>query len=334
MDGTAASAPLLEIRDLNVTFDRREGPPIRVLRDVSLSVAHGETLGVVGESGCGKSTLALAVMRLVQKPAGRIASGEIRLDGEDLVALDEREMRRRRGRDLGMIFQEPLTSLNPVYTVGDQIGEVLRRHQGMSRAEAEARAEELLRLLQIPDARDKLRAYPFQLSGGMRQRVMIAIAIACEPKVLLADEPTTALDVTVQAQIFDLLRETRPQQTAMILITHDFGAIAEMADRVVVLYAGHKIEEGDVRDIVAAPAHPYTQGLLRCMPDMDDATRHARGALPEIGGTVPSLTDPPPGCPFSPRCPHVMEKCRVMPPQFALGHDRSAACWLHEGAVA
>ena len=233
-----------------------------------------------------------------------------------------------------MIFQEPLTSLNPVYTIGNQIEEVLTAHRSMPPRAARARGEDLLRLLQIPDPAEKLDAYPFELSGGMRQRVMIAIALACEPKLLLADEPTTALDVTVQAQIFDLLRSTRPATTAMILITHDFGAIAEMADRVAVLYAGHKIEEGPVRAIVSSPAHPYTQGLLRCMPAAGGQAPAARGALPEIGGTVPSLTDPPPGCPFSPRCPHVMDKCRIMPPQFRVGPGRTTACWLHKGATA
>ena len=334
MDGARLTSPLLDIRDLTVTFDRRSGPPIRVLHGISLSVAHGETLGVVGESGCGKSTLALAIMRLVQKPAGRIAGGQIVLDGEDLTAQSDRQMRNRRGSDLGMIFQEPLTSLNPVYTIGDQIEEVLRRHRAIGRREARDRAEELLRLLHIADPADKLDAYPFQLSGGMRQRVMIAIALACEPKLLLADEPTTALDVTVQAQIFDLLRETRPDRTAMVLITHDFGAIAEMADRVAVLYAGHKVEEGQVRDVMAEPAHPYTQGLLHCMPDIGSEAPPARGALPEIGGTVPSLTDPPPGCPFAPRCSHAMDRCREMPPLFPLGRGRAAACWLHERALA
>lgn len=206
----ASENTLLEIENLTVTFDLQAGNRITVLNDVSLSVARGETLGVVGESGCGKSTLALAIMRLIRPPTGRIASGKIVLDGEDLVAFDEREMRKRRGVDLGMIFQEPLTSLNPVYSVGEQIAEVLRRHRGMSRPEARARALEILRLLKIPDPADKLDAYPHELSGGMRQRVMIAIALACEPKLMIADEPTTALDVTVQAQIFDLLRDIRP----------------------------------------------------------------------------------------------------------------------------
>ena len=330
MNGPSAPSHLLDIRDLTVTFDRRTGPPLQVLHGVSLQVAHGETLGVVGESRCGKSTLALAVMRLVQKPAGRIAGGTIKLDDEDLVALSDREMRARRGRDLGMIFQEPLTSLNPVYTIGDQIEEVLRRHRSMTRREATDRAEDLLRLLQFPDPRDKLGAYPFQLSGGMRQRVMIAIALACEPKLLLADEPTTALDVTVQAQIFDLLRETRPERTGMVLITHDFGAIAEMADRVAVLYAGHKVEEGSVHDVITNPAHPYTRGLLSCMPDLGGAAPRERGGLTEIDGTVPSLTDPPPGCPFAPRCRFAWPKCTTRPPESGISPGHAVACWLNE----
>jgi peptide/nickel transport system ATP-binding protein len=313
-----------------VTFERQDDTPITVLHDVSLAVSHGQTLGVVGESGCGKSTLALAIMRLVRPPSGRIAGGSVRLDGEELTILPEREMRNRRGRDMGMIFQEPLTSLNPVYMIGEQIAEVLRRHRAMGRAEARDRAGELLHLLQIPDVRSRLDSYPHQLSGGMRQRVIIAIALACDPKLLLADEPTTALDVTVQAQIFDLLRETRPERTAMILITHDFGAIAEMADRVIVMYAGHKIEEGNVRDIVSRPAHPYTRGLLRCVPDIEEALPATRGELPEIGGSVPSLANPPPGCPFAPRCAQAMERCREMPPQFTPTSGRLVACWLAE----
>ena len=285
----------LDVQGLRVCFQGRERP-VTVLHDVNLSVDAGETLGVIGESGCGKSTLALAIMRLIKRPSGWIDAGQIHLGGTELTALPEAKMRALRGNELGMIFQEPLTSLNPVYTVGEQISEVLRRHRGLSRKEARDRAVELLKLLQIPDPDKRFDVFPFQLSGGMRQRVMIAIALACGPKLLLADEPTTALDVTVQAQIFDLLRETRPAEAAMLLITHDFGAIAEMADRVVVMYAGHKIEEGPVRDIVSDPRHPYTQGLLRCVPEIDAETRYARGELPEIGGTVPSLAAPPPGC--------------------------------------
>jgi len=319
----------LKVEGLRVAFQGRDRP-VTVLNDVSLSVARGETLGVIGESGCGKSTLALAIMRLIRRPTGWIEAGTVTLDGVDLTALSESRMRSMRGNDLGMIFQEPLTSLNPVYTVGEQIGEVLRRHRGLSRRQARERAEELLRMLQIPDPGKRLDVYPYQLSGGMRQRVMIAIALACEPKLLLADEPTTALDVTVQAQIFDLLRDTRPEATAMILITHDFGAIAEMADRVAVMYAGRKIEEGPVRAIVSDARHPYTQGLLRCVPEIEGGHTIERGALPEIGGAVPSLANPPPGCPFAPRCPHRMDKCAVMPGAFRVGEDRTVSCWLAE----
>lgn len=322
--------PLLDIRNLTVTFDLQAGDRITVLNDVSLSVAQGETLGVVGESGCGKSTLALAIMRLVKPPAGRIQSGEIRLEGDDLVACTEKEMRQRRGVDLGMIFQEPLTSLNPVYSVGEQIAEVLRRHKNMSRTEARRRALEILRMLKLPDPEDKLDAYPHELSGGMRQRVMIAIALACEPKLMIADEPTTALDVTVQAQIFDLLKEIRPPSSAMILITHDFGAVAEMANRVAVMYAGHCIEQGTVREVITSPAHPYTKGLLTCVPDISDEVAHARGALPEVAGAVPSLTNLPKGCPFAPRCEMAFDKCHEMPPTIPLGDGRSVKCWLAE----
>jgi peptide/nickel transport system ATP-binding protein len=322
--------PMLEVRDLTVTFDLQDGDRITVLNEVSLTVGPGETLGVVGESGCGKSTLALAIMRLVKPPTGRIQSGTIRLGGEDLVTLSETEMRRRRGVELGMIFQEPLTSLNPVYTVGEQIAEVLRRHEGLSRAEASARALDMLRQLKLPDPEDKLHAFPHELSGGMRQRVMIAMALICTPKLLIADEPTTALDVTVQAQIFDLLKDIRPASSAMILITHDFGAVAEMAVRVVVMYAGHCIECGTVREIVTNPAHPYTQGLLACVPDITNAGTYPRGALPEVAGTVPSLTSLPQGCPFAPRCDRAFEKCTTMPPDVPLGARRSVKCWLAE----
>jgi peptide/nickel transport system ATP-binding protein len=320
--------PLLDVQNLTVTFDLQAGTRITVLNDVSLSVAKGETLGVVGESGCGKSTLALAIMRLVKPPTGRIGAGQILLDGVDLVACSEKEMRQRRGVDLGMIFQEPLTSLNPVYSVGEQIAEVLRRHKNMTRAEARTRAVDILRMLKLPDPQEKLGAFPHELSGGMRQRVMIAIALACEPKLMIADEPTTALDVTVQAQIFDLLKDIRPPSSAMILITHDFGAVAEMADRVVVMYAGHCIEQGTVREIITSPVHPYTQGLLACVPDIADDTVHDRGALPEVAGTVPSLTSLPPGCPFAPRCEKAFAKCREMPPTTPLGAGRSVKCWL------
>ncbi len=329
----ALQSPLLDVRGVTVTFDLQAGDRITVLNDVSLSVARGETLGVVGESGCGKSTLALAIMRLVKPPAGRIQAGQIRLDDEDLVALSEVEMRKRRGVDLGMIFQEPLTSLNPVYTVGEQVSEVLRRHRNLSRPAARERALEILEQLKLPDPREKLDAYPHELSGGMRQRVMIAIALACEPKLLIADEPTTALDVTVQAQIFDLLKDIRPKSSAMILITHDFGAVAEMADRVVVMYAGHCIERGSVRDVITNPKHPYTEGLLACVPDIANAASHVRGALPEVAGTVPSLTQLPKGCPFAPRCAKAMDRCSAMPPDVALAEGRSVKCWLAEAAT-
>lgn len=318
--------PILVIDRLCVDFDARAGRSLRVLHDVSLSVKAGETVGIVGESGCGKSMTALSIMRLIPSPPGRISAGRILFEGDDLVRLSDKQMRQRRGRDIGMIFQEPMTSLNPVYPIGDQIAEVIRRHQGPTRADALEKAEALLKLVHIPEAGRRLREFPHQLSGGMRQRVMIAIAVACEPKLLIADEPTTALDVTVQAEIFEILRELQGRRNmAMVMITHDFGAIAEMADRVVVMYAGHKIEEGDVRDVISRPKHPYTAGLLSCLPQHH---RLSRGELPEIPGVVPSLAEPPLGCPFRPRCGHEMEKCTTMPPDFRIAEGRSAACWL------
>ena len=325
--------PVLEVQGLGVEFQTRRGVA-RVLEDVSLAVARGGTLGLVGESGCGKSITALAVMRLIAQPPGRITSGRVLLDGEDLLRLSEPDMRKVRGNRIGMIFQEPMTSLNPAYTVGDQIGEAVRLHQGLSRQTALQRAQEMLEAVGIPAPARRVHEYPHQFSGGMRQRVMIAMALACKPDVLIADEPTTALDVTVQAQIFDLISDLRERTgTAVVLITHDMGAIAEMADRVAVMYAGRIVEEGAVVDVLEHPLHPYTQGLIACAPGRRQT---APGEpLLEIPGTVPSLLERRGGCAFAARCAHVMPRCRQgLPAETRLdGGARRVLCWLHAEAA-
>jgi peptide/nickel transport system ATP-binding protein len=322
--------PILSVENLQVEFDTRDGVA-RVIHDLSFDIRSGETLGIVGESGCGKSMTALAIMRLIPSPPGRISAGTIRLEGEDLVAASEVRMREVRGNDVSMIFQEPMTSLNPVYTIGEQIAEAVRLHEGLNRKDAHDRAVEMLREVHIPAAERRVGEYPHQMSGGMRQRVMIAMALACRPKVLIADEPTTALDVTVQAQIFDLLEELKEQtNTAIIMITHDMGAIAEMAQRVVVMYAGRKVEDGPVGEILSNPRHPYTQGLISCVPHLEADPPAERPPLVEIPGMVPSLTElSRPGCPFAPRCDHVMPVCRDrMPDQYVAGEGHDASCWL------
>ena len=328
-----ASAPLLSVQDLSVEFRTRRGVA-RVLDGVSFELQRGQTLGVVGESGCGKSVTALAVMRLIAQPPGRITAGRIVFDGRDLLSLSEPEMRQVRGNRISMIFQEPMTSLNPAYTVGDQIAEAVRLHEGLSKAAAMARAEAMLEAVGIPDPQRRVHEYPHQFSGGMRQRVMIAMALACKPDVLIADEPTTALDVTVQAQIFDLIADLRERTgTAVMLITHDMGAVAEMTDRVVVMYAGHIVESGAVAEVLREPLHPYTRGLIACAPG-------ARTALPgefldEIPGTVPSLIERGAGCLFADRCKHVMPRCRSdLPPHTVPAAGRSVMCWLHPDTVA
>ncbi|MBW1925479.1 MAG: ABC transporter ATP-binding protein [Deltaproteobacteria bacterium] len=261
---------ILQVEDLCVDFHTRQGM-VRVLYDINLSVYQGKTLGIVGESGCGKSMAALAIMRLIPEPPGSIPRGRILLEGRNLLDLDEKRMRDVRGNAISMIFQEPMTSLNPVFTVGMQISENIMRHQKASRSEAASRAVEIMQAVKIPAAAQRFRQYPHELSGGMRQRVMIAMALSCKPKVLIADEPTTALDVTVQAQIFDLLQEVREKTgTSMILITHDMGVISEVADRVAVIYAGHKVEEGSVREIIDDSLHPYTRGLIGCAPHLKE----------------------------------------------------------------
>lgn len=319
---------VLEVENLTVEFRTRERTAT-VLEEVSFSVKAGETLCVVGESGCGKSMTALAIMGLTPYP-GRCRGGSIRLHGNDLLRLSESEMRKIRGNQLSMIFQEPMTALNPVYTVGNQICEPLRLHQGLSTKQAKEKAVEILRSVEIPDPDRRIDEYPHQLSGGMRQRVMIAIALACNPDVLIADEPTTALDVTVQAQILDLLREQQSRRgTAIMMITHDMGVVSEMADRVVVMYGGRVVEEGTVEEILFSPSHPYTKGLIACLPDLDAAPTKDRPELPEIPGTVPSIWQRSSGCPFADRCHAVIPECsESFPPFFRTGKAQRTACWL------
>jgi peptide/nickel transport system ATP-binding protein len=330
------SGPLLEIENLQTHFFTPAGV-VRAVDGVSYSLRSGETLGVVGESGCGKSVTALSVLRLVSDPPGRIVDGAIRFEGVDLLSLTEREMEDIRGNRISMIFQEPMTSLNPLLTVGRQISEAIALHQDVSHREAFARAVQMLRRVHIPEPERRVHAYPHQLSGGMRQRVMIAMALSCNPKVLIADEPTTALDVTIQAQILDLMRELRERLgTAIVLITHDMGVVAENADRVVVMYAGRKVEEANVDDLFERPLHPYTRGLLGSIPKLDLAARTdpSRIRLNEIKGMVPSLLNLPKGCSFAPRCPLATEQCRTAFP--ALQQHRPAhwvACWHAKDAA-
>jgi len=321
------TAPLLEVDDLRTHFFTRDGV-VRAVDGVSFSIQPGETLALVGESGCGKSVTSLSIMRLIASPPGRIVSGAVRFNGRDLLRLTEPEMRKVRGNEISMIFQEPMTSLNPVLTIGRQIAETLVLHRAMRRSDAMARAVELLRLVHIPEPARRATEYPHQMSGGMRQRVMIAMALACDPRLLIADEPTTALDVTIQAQILDLMRELQAKTgAAILLITHDLGVVAEMAQRVVVMYAGRKVEEAPVGELFARPRHPYTRGLMNSMPRVG-AGHGARQRLQEIPGMVPSLREPLVGCAFAARCAYAVERCRADVPVFepkAPGH--SVACW-------
>ena len=319
--------PILEVDGLRTHFFTNDGV-IQAVDGVSYSVRAGETLGVVGESGCGKSVTALSILRLVASPPGRIVGGAIRFQGRNLLELSEPEMERVRGNDISMIFQEPMTSLNPLQTAGRQISEVIALHEGLSRRSAMDKAVEMLRRVHIPEPERRAQAYPHQLSGGMRQRVMIAMALACNPSVLIADEPTTALDVTIQAQILDLMRELRGTfGTAMILITHDMGVVAENADRVVVMYAGRKVEEAAVDDLFERPLHPYTRGLLASIPQAGLA-RRTRGRLAEIKGMVPVMSRLPVGCAFAPRCGLASDQCRAERPALrALGDGHLVACW-------
>ena len=320
--GTVTS--ILSVEHLTTVFDlpRRS---VAAVDDVSFEIRPGETLGLVGESGSGKSVTAMSIMRLVQPP-GRVAGGRIIFQGRDLLALDERAMQEVRGAAISLIFQEPATALNPVFTVGDQIAETLVVHHRASKRKARADAVALLRAVRIPDPESRAADYPHQLSGGMRQRVMIAMALACRPALVIADEPTTALDVTIQAQILDLLQEMKASfGLSVLLITHDLGVIAETADRVAVMYAGRIVETGPVRAILRTPQHPYTRGLLASIPG------GARGArLRAIEGTVPQLGALPPGCSFNPRCPDRFAPCtEAPPPDYAAGPDQSAKCYLH-----
>jgi peptide/nickel transport system ATP-binding protein len=322
------SEPLLEVRGLKTRFSLEEGPVLAV-DDVSFSIPPGGTLGVVGESGCGKSVTALSIMRLVPDPPGKVVGGEVRFQGRELLALPEEEMRRVRGHHLSMIFQEPMTSLNPVYTVGEQIAEVVRLHQGLDRRRAKDRAVEMLRQVGIPAPEQRVDAYPHQLSGGMRQRVMIAMALACNPALVIADEPTTALDVTIQAQILDLLKRLQAERgMAVMLITHDLGVVAESCDAVVVMYAGRVVEQAPVRTLFRQPAHPYTAGLLRSIPSFHAVQAgEGRQRLKTIPGMVPSLRRLPTGCRFRERCERALEVCaRVDPPLETKREGQSAAC--------
>jgi peptide/nickel transport system ATP-binding protein len=326
----AAAQPVLQVDDLQTYFYTRIGL-VKAVDGVSFSLRRGETLAIVGESGCGKSVTALSLMRLVADPPGRIVGGAVRLDGIDLLGLDATAMRRVRGKEISMIFQEPMTSLNPVMTIGRQISEALMLHGAALRKRARARTLEMLQLVGIPDPMERVKEYPHQLSGGMRQRAMIAMALACNPKVLIADEPTSALDVTIQAQILELMASLRHKLgTAMILITHDLGVVAETADRVIVMYAGRKVEEATVEELFAQPLHPYTRGLMRSIPRLA-LMRHgtaSAGRLQEIPGTVPALSALPAGCAFAPRCAFASDICRREYPRYEekrAGHR--AACW-------
>ncbi len=318
--------PLLVIRGLKTWFKTDDGM-VRAVDGVSLSIDRGETLAVVGESGSGKTVTARSILKLIDMPPGRFAAGEIIWRGRDLIPLGAAEMDKIRGREIGMVFQEPMTSLNPVYSVGAQIAESLQAHESLSRRAAMERAVEMLRLVQIPNAERRVRDYPHQFSGGMRQRVMIAMALSCKPQLLIADEPTTALDVTIQAQILELLAEMKERLgMAVMLITHAMGVVAENAQRVVVMYAGVVVEEAPVEELFANPRHPYTQGLIRSIPRVD-AKSVGRSRLEQIPGTVPNLLDLPPGCRFSSRCQFVGPACRAAEPALrdvAPGHK--AAC--------
>jgi peptide/nickel transport system ATP-binding protein len=329
---SAVGEPLLAVEDLRTHFFTRDGV-VRAVDGVSLAIAGGETLAVVGESGCGKSVTALSILRLVPSPPGRIVSGRIRFEGRDLLALGEAEMRAIRGNEISMIFQEPMTSLNPVLSVARQIGETLVLHQRLDARAAKARAIEMLRLVRIAEPERRARQYPHELSGGMRQRVMIAMALACHPKLLIADEPTTALDVTIQAQILDLMRDLKSAiGAAILLITHDLGVVAEMAQRVIVMYAGRKVEEAPVRDLFRHPRHPYTQGLLASVPRLGATLgRAVPPPLAEIPGVVPSLREAIIGCAFAPRCAYATERCRAEAPLLeAKRPGHLAACFESE----
>ena len=328
MSGNQTEETVLDVKNLQTVFFTNSGL-FKAVDDVSFSVRRGETLAIVGESGCGKSVTALSVMRLVPDPPGRIVGGSIVLEGTDLLGLDDAEMRAIRGNRISMIFQEPMTSLNPVMRIGDQITEVVRLHQTMTAKEAWKQAVDMLRLVRIPEPERRAHEYPHQLSGGMRQRAMIAMALACRPALLIADEPTTALDVTIQAQILALIVDLQKRLgTGLVLITHDLGVVAQTAQRVIVMYAGKKVEEATVEALFENPRHPYTRGLMASMPAVISLGARSDVRLTEIPGMVPSLTNLPAGCAFAPRCPLAIDRCRAeFPPLEKFGGDHLAACW-------
>ena len=324
------SDTILDVKNLRVEFNTRGGI-VPVLDNLSFSLDRGERIGFVGESGCGKSMTALALMGLLPS-IGRVASGQILFKGQDIVNASTKRMQDIRGNEISMIFQEPMTSLNPVFTIGSQIVEVLHRHRNMDKSEALKTAVDLLDAVKIPDARNRIASYPHQMSGGQRQRVMIAIALACEPEILIADEPTTALDVTVQAEIFDLLRDIGVQtNTAMILITHDMGAVRQMAQRMLVMYAGRKVEEGTVDQIIKSPRHPYTKGLISCVPHIRKGADRLPNTLPEIDGIVPDITSfGKDQCLFAPRCERLTQQCLDRKPDHQMigkAEQQSVSCW-------
>ena len=324
---------LLEVKDLKVSFFIHAGE-VQAVRGVSLSLDAGESLAIVGESGCGKSVTALSIMGLIPSPPGRIVGGSVRFEGQELLTKTNREMQQVRGNSISMIFQDPMTSLNPTMTVGNQIAEGIRRHQKASAALARQRAMEMLRLVEIPNPERRYRQYPHEFSGGMRQRAMIAMALSCQPRLLIADEPTTALDVTIQAQILELMKSLQARLgMAIILITHDLGIVADLCERVLIMYAGQIVESGKVEDIYYRPRHPYTRGLLKSVPRLDASAKHR---LVPIPGQPPDLIQPPPGCPFTPRCSRAMQICLVhRPPSFETEDGHRAACWLlHDRAAA
>ena len=317
---------LLEVINLHTSFFTHQGE-VKAVRGLSFVLEHGEILGIVGESGSGKSVSSMSLIGLVDEP-GKIIQGSVLFDGKELVGLPKKELENIRGKEISMIFQDPMTSLNPVFRIGSQIVEVIMRHTQITRVDAEKKAVDLLELVGIPEAKDRIKSYPHQFSGGMRQRAMIAMAISCDPKLLIADEPTTALDVTIQAQILELMRDLNKKlNTSVILITHDLGVVAETCDKVIVMYGGMVMENASVLELFDNPQHPYTRGLMKSVPKDVSGTRTR---LEPIAGTPPDLLKPPPGCPFSPRCPHTMEiYIQEAAPMFKITDTQSASCWLH-----
>lgn len=319
---------LLEVKNLNTHFYTEDGV-VKAVNGVNFSLKPGETLGIVGESGCGKSITSLSIMKLIPNPPGKIVDGEITFDGKNIIEMAESEMQAIRGNDIAMIFQEPMTSLNPVFTIGSQIMESIMLHQKLDKRAAKDRCIEMLKLVGIPRAEEAIKEYPHQFSGGMRQRAMIAMALSCNPKLLIADEPTTALDVTIQAQIIELMKELKEKlNTAIMLITHDLGVVAEMADHVIVMYAGKVVEEANVVDLFKNPKHPYTKGLMKSKPNLEGNERR----LDVIPGSVPNPLDMPKGCSFNPRCSYAMDRCRQDAPELkGIDGGRKVSCWIYEG---